>query len=301
MAGVMSEVRTDARRARAIGIGWVQRFGRLGWVAKGVVYVLVGVLAVPIALSGGSSDEGEASQRGAIAEIADTSLGTVLLLVVGAGLALYALWRLVTALLPGENDADTLAHRAGYLFSAAIYGLLSWTALSWVVGGSGSSGSTSSGQQGGQTASGQQQSADERFLESVSRTLLDSTAGRWLLAIGALVGLGVAVYFAVKGVTGGFMEELDLGDASSEERTLLERTGQAGWIGRALMVGLMAVFVLYAAWTADPAQSEGLDGALRRVAQEWWGVLLVLGAGVGLVLYGVYAIVSARRQRLQGP
>ena len=289
MTGVVSEARQDAVRARAIGIGWVQKFGRLGWVAKGVVYVIVGVLAVPIAFSGGKADEGEASQQGAIAEIADTSAGTFLLLVVAVGLGLYALWRLVTALLPGDNDAETLAHRAGYLISAAIYGVLAWTALSWVVSDAGTSGSSG------------QQSGDERFLESVSRTLLESTAGRWLLGIGALVGVGVGVYFAIKAAKGSFMDELDLSGASDEERALLERTGQAGWIGRSMMVILLSVFVLNAAWTANPAESEGLDGSLRRIAGDWWGVVMVLATGVGLVLYGIYAVVSARRQRLQGP
>ena len=220
MTGVVSDARQDAVRARAIGIGWVQKFGRLGWVAKGVVYVIVGVLAVPIAFSGGKADEGEASQQGAIAEIADTSAGTFLLLVVAVGLGLYALWRLVTALLPGDNDAETLAHRAGYLISAAIYGLLAWTALSWVVSDAGTSGSSG------------QQSGDERFLESVSRTLLESTAGRWLLGIGALVGIGVGVYFAIKAAKGSFMDELDLSGASSRSAPCsngpVRRAGSAG-------------------------------------------------------------------------
>ena len=137
-------------------------------------------------------------------EIADTSAGTFLLLVVAVGLGLYVLWRLVTALLPGDNDAETLAHRAGYLISAAIYGLLAWTALSWVVSDAGTSGSSG------------QQSGDERFLESASRTLLESTAGRWLLGIGVLVGVGVGVYFAIKAAKGSFMDELDLSGASDD-------------------------------------------------------------------------------------
>jgi hypothetical protein len=75
----------------------------------------------------------------------------------------------------------------------------------------------------------------------------------------------------------------------------------AGWIGRAITVGLVAVFVLQAAITADPEDAKGLDAALRETAQNWWGAVLVLVAGVALIAYGVFAVISARRRRLLGP
>ena len=100
--------------------------GRLGWVAKGLVYGVVGLLAVQIALDASGRDSGgaaeqEASQTGAVAEIADTSFGEIALYVVAAGLLLYALWRVISVLLPAESSAKTWLTRVGYLVSAAVY------------------------------------------------------------------------------------------------------------------------------------------------------------------------------------
>lgn len=278
--------RIEALEARAIETDWLVPVGRLGWVAKGVVYGLVGVLTVPIAFGSGGG-EGEASRSGAIAEIADASYGTIALWLLAAGLVLYAIWRLVTAFLPGDNDLDTLAHRIGYFSSAVFYGYLAWTAISFTTGGSddGSSGGGSGG--GG--------------LESLSKTLMEQTAGRWLLgAIGA-GGVAVGGYFAYKAYDKRFMTDLDLSGASTEEREAIEKTGMAGWVGRAVTTALVSIFVLVAAVTAEPSEAKGLDAALRDISDNWWGAALVLIAGIGLIAYGLFAAGTARRRRLVGP
>lgn len=262
---------------------------RLGWVANGVVHGLVGVLAVPIAFGGGGAGDGdgsgdEASRSGAVAEIAERPYGGALLWGLAAGLVLYALWRLVTAFLPGDIGAATLPHRAGYLGSAGVYGLLAWTAVVYAVG----SGGSGTGGSGG-------------MLEDVSRTVMEVIAGRWLLAVGALIGLGGAGYLAHRGWNRIFLDEFDLSDASSRERELIEKAGMIGWIGRAVTTALLAGFVLLAAINADPDEAKGLDAALRDVADNRLGSVLVLAAALGLIGYGVFSIVSARRRLLVGP
>ena len=115
---------------RVIDTDGLAKVGRLGWAAKGVVYAIMGVLAVPIAFGGGTET---ASRSGALGEIAEKSFGRVLLGVVAVGLGIYAAWRLITAFLPGENDATGVAHRLGYLGSAVLYGSLAFSSLSLVV------------------------------------------------------------------------------------------------------------------------------------------------------------------------
>lgn len=274
--------RIEALEARAIDTDWLLPIGRLGWVAKGIVYAIVGVLAVPIAFGGGRGGDGEASRSGAIAEIADAPFGRIVLWVLAAGLVLYALWRLVTAFLPADdNDAETLAHRVAYFSSAVLYSVLAWTAISFATG------SGDSGGGGG--------------LQSLSQTLMEQSAGRYLLGAIGIGGLGVAAYFAYKAYENRFLEQLDLSGASTSERELIEKTGTAGWIGRAVTTGLVSAFVLQAAVTADPDEAKGLDGSLRDVADNWWGTALVLIAGIGLIAYGAYAAGTARRRRLVGP
>lgn len=264
----------------------LERIGRAGWVAKGAVYALIGALAVPIALGNGSGDD-EASRSGALAEIAESSWGGVLLVVAAVGLFLYAGWRLTTAVLPGDNDAETWAHRIGYGVSAAIYGFLGWSALSFVT----SSGDSSS--PGG--------SGDESMVEKLSRTLMETTGGRWLLGALGLIMVGVAAYYVYKAVDKRFLERIDTGGASSTERTVIEKLGVAGWIGRGITMALLGFFVLQAAWNANPDEAEGLDAALRETADGTLGSILVLVAGIALISYGIFAVVSARHRRLLGP
>lgn len=286
---------SSAVRARVLDMEKLKPLMQVGWVAKGVVYGLMGLITIPIAVNGGGSGGDEASQRGALAEIAETTGGTVLLVAMSIGLLLYAAWRLTTACLPGDNsEAKTWAHRVGWLFSAIVYGFLAVSSLTFVFGGGGGSGSgsgeSSSGGQGGQST-----------VEEVSRTLLESTWGRWLLGFGGLAALAIAGYFVYKGVERKYLDEINLASATSIEQTVMTKLGVLGWIGRGVTVGLVAVFVLRSAITADPDEAEGLDGALREVAGQWWGVLLILVAGFGLLAYGIHAAVSARHRRLLGP
>lgn len=277
----------DALAARTIDSDALVAIGKVGWVAKGVVYGLLGFLTVPIALSGGSGSGEQASQQGAIAEIAENSFGGVLLIAIAIGLAIYSLWRLTTALMPGDNsEPKTWAHRAAYLFSAALYGFLAWSAFSFAT--------TDSGASGGGGGSGS-------TLQRLSRWMLERSGGRWFLGLAAVVGLGVAVYFAYKGIEKKFMEQIDLAGAGTTERSLIERLGVIGWIGRGIVVALVSAFVLEAAINANPEEARGLDQALRETADSWWGSALVLITGVALIAYGAFAIISSRRRRLVGP
>jgi hypothetical protein len=268
-----------AAAAQIDGRDWVQKAGRLGWVAKGVVYVLMGMLALPIAGLGGA--QGEASQDGAIAEIAGNPFGGVLLVAIALGLTLYAIWSLVSATLPGDNDAETWAKRAGFVLSGLVYLARAWTSRSFALAGGGS--------------------GDQSAVEKLSQSLLESTAGRWLLGIAGGVALGVAAYMAETAYAKKFLQRLDLSGAGRWERSATSKLGSIGWFGRAITVALIAFFVISAAWTADPDNAKGLDGALHEVSDNWWGSALVVVTAVGLLAYGCFAAFTARRRQLQGP
>ena len=113
---------TGSRKVEAIAQRhpWLVAVCRLGWVAKGVVYLVVGLLAVPIAVDGLSSDtsggaQTEASQSGAVAKIAENSAGSLALWIIAIGLFLYVVWRLISIVLPAENSAKAWFTRVGYL------------------------------------------------------------------------------------------------------------------------------------------------------------------------------------------
>ena len=261
---------------------WVVTLTRLGWLAKGVVYVLMGVAAVSIARgSAAAPAEGEeASPQGALDTIRDTSGGRALLGVLCVGLLLYVAWRVLSVALQRGNDARHWLNRIGYSFSAVFYLTLALIA--------------------GRAAMRGDDPGQSTQIEDLSQRTLDMTAGRWLLGLAGVVVIVVGLVFVVeRGVLRRFTRDLNLGGASEAERKLIISTGVVGWIGRGIVTVLVGWFVLRAALDYDPQEARGFDLALREVADTTRGEWLVLGAGIGLIAYGIWCGISARRQALR--
>lgn len=260
---------------------------KAGWVAKGIVYAIVGVLAIPIVVNGltrdGNGTEDEASQSGAIAEIAESSWGAVALWVVAIGLGLYVIWRLVSIALPAENTASAWATRAGYLVSAVVYATLAWTAISFARHSASASGSS-----------------EDAKVERFTRDVMEMTGGRWIVGLMGVALLGIGAYFFHKGATASFRDELEPGSVGPVRHDALVRLGQVGWIGRAVMMLLIGWFLIRAAVEFDPSDAQGLDGALRQATGSVVGAVLAAVVAIGLLVYGAFCIVSAPRQRLTG-
>jgi hypothetical protein len=255
---------------------WIETVARLGWLSKGVVYGLMGVLAFAIArLEPGSED---ASPEGALSLVLERPGGRYLLGAVGVGLALYSAWRLLSVVLERRDGLEGWLHRLGYLFSGVFYGLLTVTAIRSALAGHDPERSTT--------------------VERVSSSLLGSSVGRWLVLIGGLIVIGVAGYFIREAVGRRFRDELDLGDAGKGERRLIDIVGVTGHLGRGLVTFLVGLFVTVAAVRVDPDEARGFDRALRSVAETSWGTYVVGAAAIGLITYGLFCLVSLRHRDL---
>jgi hypothetical protein len=274
-----------ARRHRSVVV-----LARAGWFAKGVVYALVGILAFKIALDPGSASPqtnagsggggSEASQSGAIGAIARSSAGELALWAIAVGLILYVIWRVVSILLPAQPSAKAWVTRVGYGVSALVYAFLAFSAISFAR----------NARRSGQT--------ENARIETFTRDVMDSTSGRWLVGAVGVAVVGIALFFLYRALTAEFEDEL-AGGVGPVSRHELVRLGQIGWVGRAAMMGLIGAFLVRAAVTFDPAEAEGLDGALHRLADTSWGPFMVGLVGGGLVLYGAYCVLSAPVQRLK--
>jgi hypothetical protein len=262
---------------------------RLGWVAKGVVYLLVGVLAVPIALQGAGSARddggaGEASQLGAVAEIAESSFGRLALWLIAIGLALYVLWRVVSILLPADNTPTAWLTRLGYAVSAIVYSALAWAAVSFARHGA--------------TAAGAE--SEDAKVERFTRELMEKSAGRWLVGLIGAVVVAVGAYFVLKGWRASFRDELQPGGVGPVRHESIVTLGRIGWAGRGIVMALVGWFLIRAAVEFRPDDAKGIDGALREVNGTTFGTPLVWFAAIALIVYGVFCVVSAPRQRLTG-
>jgi len=264
------------------------KLGRLGWVAKGVVYALTGFLALFIAFSPESTTapttDGtagkEASQSGAIAKLADTTGGTLLLYVVAVGLVLYSVWRIVSALLPASSAASSWVTRVGYLISAAAYLVLAWVAVSIVRN------------------PGDPQKSEDSKVESFTRDLLGQSYGRILVFLVGAALVGVAAVFLVKAITANFTSELAHRGVGPVPFGTIVAMGRVGWVGRTAMMGLIGFFLCRSAVRFDANEAQGLDGSLRQAVTSDVGTVLAVVVAIGLLVYGLFCVLSAPRQLL---
>ncbi len=260
---------------------WIERLARIGWYAKGLVYLLMGVAAWTVAHHPSTSGQ-TASPQGALQRVSQTPGGRALLAVLGAGLVLYAVWRLLSvAAMRGRTGRDHL-NRVGYTLSGLFYAGLAVTALRSAVRHS--------------------TPRDTNTIERLSRRLMANGAGRVVLIVAGVVVLAVGVFFVVKAVTGRYTDNLagvsDDEGANRGHARLLWWLGLVGWTARGIVTGLVGWFVLRAAWTYDPAEAHGFDGALRQSADTDLGRILVTVVAVGLMVYGLYCVFSAGRRTI---
>ncbi len=266
----------------------VVKVGRIGWFAKGLVYVVAGLLALSVAAKASGwtnapvSGQGEASPTGAIKTVASSAGGTALLWLLAAGMLIYAAWRVVSALLPGGTDGEAMVHRIGYLVSAIVYSTFAASALALAR--------DSSVDQNGNAK-----------VTDISASIMSHTAGRLVIGVVGVIVICVGLYRMKKGFSMDVNDELNLGGLSPARLRWTKRIGAAGEIGRGIGFGLVGFFLVRSAITYVASEATGLDGALRRVATESWGVIVVVIVGAGFVAYGAFCLLTFTRRRLQAP
>ncbi|ANN22101.1 hypothetical protein SD37_28865 [Amycolatopsis orientalis] len=266
---------TKARQVRRSTA--VQVLGRIGMGCYGLVYLLIGYLAARIALDGGGQ---EADGRGAIAEVGSTPLGGALLWVLAAGLVAYGLWQALMAAV-GYTWIDKRRTRIVKRVTSGarcVVGITLGLYAARLAAGS--------AEQGG----------DQKQQEFTAR-LLALPAGQFLVIAVAVIVFGVAVASVVKGVRRTFLRDLDLSSLPSGTQRWVERLGRIGYVARGVVFGVVAVLLGYAALTHDPSRSGGLDAALRTLAAQPFGTVLLLVVAVGVAAFGVYCGGAARAQR----
>ncbi|MGH7631258.1 MAG: DUF1206 domain-containing protein [Gemmatimonadales bacterium] len=246
---------------------------RACYVAKGVVYLLVGLLALQAAAGAGGSATGP---EGALLTLLHQPLGRALLGVTAVGLAAYAVWRLYCAAADPErhgNETKRLFVRIGYAGSAFAPAGLGWQAARIAFG---------RGYIGGDRTQGW------------TARLLDAPVGPWLAGAVALgvAGYGIAQFLRGLGRKG--EERMRLGELPPDERRLVVRVGRVGHVARGIVFGIVGALLLRAALAHDASKAGGLGEALQILERQPYAPVLLGTVALGLAAYGVYQLVKAR-------
>ena len=278
-AAHLEDAKEHAEEAMRTARPWVAKLARLGFAVKGLVYIIIGVLATKAAFRAGGATT---DQRGALATIAHQPFGRVMLIVAGAGLAGYALWRLSEALLNlgrADRNAKGVMKRLAQLVSGVVYASLSFAAFQMA------SGSGSSGGGGNRT-------------RDWTASLMRQPMGTWLVGI---VGAGVIaaglwqLWRAWKTNFGNKLSLHELGSAAGRSVIVLGRIGTAA---RGVVFGLIGTFLIIAAQRHNPHEAAGIGEALQSLETVDYGPWLLAVVAIGLIAYGVYELFEARYRRI---
>lgn len=242
---------------------------RVGLICYGIVHLLIGWLALQVAFGGG----GNASQQGALRELARQPFGNVLLLVIGVGLLTLTLWQIIEAATGHTqyDDRKRLRKRITSVAKSVTYAALAVAALRFALGLRGSSGNSG---------------------EEATSTLLGLPGGQFLVIALGLAVVGVGVGQVVKGVRQTFTEDLD-GGLPQWARSL----GTLGYTSKGVAYGVLGVLFVVAALTHDKSRASGLDAALQTLRDQPFGQVLLALVALGFVCFGLFCFVWARHPK----
>lgn len=252
---------------------------RWGFVARGVIYLLIGALALRVAFGGGGR---QADRGGALAEIAAKPMGAVLLWALGIGLAGMALWRLSEALFgaagpDGRKPGKRLLSAGRFVF----YGFVTYSVLAFAAGDQGS-GSGSS----------------DRQSQDVTARVMELSGGRWIAGIAGACIAAAGLWIAARAVLRTYHKHLKLSQMSDTARRFVDVTGVGGGVARGVLFAAVGVFVVQAAIAYEPDRAKGFDDTLRSFTGTPVGPWLLAAVAAGLVLFGIFSFAMARWRRV---
>lgn len=254
--------------------------GRFGYVAKGVVYIVIGLLAALAALGDGGATT---DRKGAVQKIYEQPYGVFLLAVIAFGLACYGVWNFIVAIADTEGkgtDPKGIATRIFYAGVGVSYLAFAFAAVQLLTG-AGNLGKNS-----------------DASAKDWTAQLLDKPFGVVLVIIAGLVVLGAAGFQFYKAYKEEFQKELELNKMSATMKEWIVRFGRVGLAARGIVFGIIGIFLIVAALQKNPDQAKGLGGALKELSTQAYGQVLLGIVAIGLIAYGIYSLAEARYRRM---
>jgi Domain of Unknown Function (DUF1206) len=281
--GVQHAGRSANSKARNVASNhWMTILARFGYAAKGVVYIIIGWLAVQLVIGAGGKTT---DQRGALQTIYEQPFGKFLLAIVIIGLIGFAIWCFLQAWFDTEgkgSDIKGIIGRLGYAITGISYAILAFGAFQLVT----------------RTGTGSATKSTTSSTQDVTAQLLQHSWGVAAVVILGLIVIGIAFYLFAKAFTAKFQRRLALTGLSAQLRKGVIFLGRFGYAALGVVFSIIGIFFVVAAIQHNPHDAKGLDSALRILLQQPFGPVLLGIVALGLVAYGVYSFVEARYRRV---
>jgi hypothetical protein len=270
----MVSARASGSARRAADSPAARALARAGLTARGVLYILIGWVAILVALGQTSH---EADQAGALQLLAGTPLGLFSLWLMGIGFAGYSLWRLSEAAFGVTGEGYGAGPRLKSLARAVIYAVFAFLTFQ-IIGGSARS--------------------QKKQQQDLTAKIMHHTGGRWLVGVAGLIIVIAGLALIAEGIRRKFLKHLRTSQMSHRTRKIVERLGVIGTAARGVVFALAGVLVADAAVTHKPGKAGGIDKALLTLHKQPFGEFLLAIAALGLIIFGVYGLCEARWRRV---
>ena len=256
---------------------WVARLARVGYAAKALLYVTIGILAAEAAFGVGGR---KTDTEGALRLVHGMTFGRVMLIVVAAGLLGYALWRVVEAIVdPNGRGAGPkgLAVRAGFALRGLFHGALGIGAL--------------------RLAYNEKSGGSRDQARGWTAFVLEMPGGELLVWLGAGGVVGYGVYQLYRAYAAKLGRQLDLSGLSRQTYAWVVGISRFGIAARGIIFCLIGFFLGRAAARHDAGHVGGIRESLAML--ERIGRWPFAAVALGLIAYGMYELVNARYRRIK--
>lgn len=252
---------------------WLSRLGRLGLAARGVVYILIGWLALEIA--NGHPGQ-QADRQGALRTLATKPFGKFFLIAIAVGFVGYAAWRLADAFFGATHDKKTKwPGRVGKAARGLLYLWFAFNAFKIAMSKPGVSDSNQQAHRG-------------------SAQLLHFPGGKWIVMLVGISFIAAGLYNGARAVTGKFFKDLKEQQMGERVKQILRIVGTSGLLARMVAFGLIGFFFVRSGLAHDPNQAIGIDGALKKLLSQAHGDILLSVVAIGLGAFGIFSLAQSK-------
>lgn len=254
----------------------LELLARAGFIGYGILHLLFAWIAFQVAFAGSNQ---ESDQSGALRTLAGNGWGKFLVIAIAVGLVAMAIWQLFEAVIgeSGMTNRRAIFERVVSAARAILYAYLAYTAWKVFQGSNASM-------------------ADSQ--ENKSAGLMASSGGRWWVGLVGVAVAGVGIGIFVYGMRKKFVKHLNTQEMAASVRKSTIRLGMTGYMSKGVAYTIAGILFVAAAVTYDANKARGLDGALKTLASEPYGVWLLAVIAVGIAAFGIYCFAQAKYRKV---